>query len=156
MKLYRIVIFAAMCLSMIGCGSLDPTDYNELLDKSIQLKAFDLNMYQMKADFCGAKYSGIKDTDIQSVNVLDSVKNGNIILVTYNYGIATLERCYYEDIKGNTVKLKKSGAIKANGYPSVDSFTRDINEYGFVVYDWAMICIVISFIIGLLLWFFVG
>ena len=62
----------------------------------------------------------------------------------------------YEDIKGNTAKLKKSGAIKANGYPSVDSLTRDINEYGFVVYDWAMICIVISFIIGLLLWFFVG
>lgn len=156
MKFYRFFVFVSICFIVSGCGSLDPTDYNELIDNSRRLKSFDLNMYEMKADFYGSKYSGIRDEDVKYVETLSSVKNGKIVLVTYNYGLSTFSRRYYEDIDGNVVKLKKTGVSKTNGYPSVDSFTRDINEHGYVVYDWAMICIVVSFIIGLLLWCFAG
>lgn len=155
MKLYRFFLYFLIALSCVSC-SVDPTDYNEYLDESVRLKSFDLNVYEMKADFFGSKYSGIRDADIVSEKIIRSVKNGKIVNVTYNYGLTQLNKNYYVDLSGNTVKLKESGVLKANGYPSVDSFTRDITENGVIIFDFVSICLVIMFIIGLLLWFFVG
>jgi ATP-dependent Zn protease len=135
---------------------LDPTNVNEYYDNDRRLKSFDMNMYEMVADFYGCTYSGIPDDDIVQIDLIQEVKNGKIVAVSYMYGISPIVRNYYVDVNGNTVKLKKNNFLKTNGYPSVDSFTRDINSHGFVVYDWFSIIMVIIFVIGLFLWWFVG